>query len=295
MRNILFILFLLVGLVSFSQELNCSVVVNAQQTGNENQTIFKNLEKQLTEFVNNTKWTNKTFAAQERINCSMVINISDYSGEVFQGTIQVQSSRPVYGSSYSTPLYNFNDKDFTFRYLEFQNIIYNPTQFESNLVSTIAFHVYMILALDSDSFSRNGGDIFLKQAQTISNYSMQENYKGWKLEDGLQSRFAFIDNMLSPTFKEYRDVMYSYHREGLDVMSDNAKEGKEKIASSLKQFEGMNRRRPNSFLLRTFFDAKSDEIEQIFSDGPSVNVASVQETLQKVAPTYASKWRNIKF
>jgi len=295
MRNILFLLFFSFGLVSFSQELNCSIVVNAQQTGNENQTIFKNLEKQLTEFVNNTKWTSKTFGPQERLSCSMVISINEYSGESFLGTIQMQSSRPVYGSSYSTPLYNINDKDFSFRYLEFQNIIFNPTQFESNLVSVIAFHVYMALALDADSFSKNGGDVYLKQAQTIVNYSQQENYKGWKLEDGLQSRFALIDNILSPTFKEYREVMYSYHREGLDVMSDNAKEGKEKIAASIKLFETMNRRRPNSFLLRTFFDAKSDEIEQIFTDGPSVNVASVQETLQKVAPTYASKWRNIKF
>ncbi len=295
MRNILLILFLSLSLIGFSQELNCSVVVNAQQTGNENLTIFKTLEKQLTEFVNNTKWTNRVFAPQERINCSMVISISDYSGEAFQGTIQVQSSRPVYGSSYSTPIYNVNDKDFTFRYLEFQNLIFNPTQFESNLVSAIAFHVYMVLALDADSFSKNGGDVYLKQAQAIVNYSQQENYKGWKLEDGLQSRFALIDNILSPTFKEYRDVMYNYHREGLDVMSTNAKEAKEKIASALKQFEAMNSRRPNSFLLRTFFDAKSDEIEQIFSNGPNVNIASVQETLQKVAPTYASKWRNIKF
>lgn len=295
MRNILFILFFTLGFTTFSQELNCSIVVNAQQTGNENLTIFKNLERQLTEFVNKTTWTNRTFAPQERINCNMVITITDYSGEAFQGTIQAQSSRPVYGSSYGTPIYNVNDKDFSFRYLEFQNIIFNPTQYESNLISTIAFHIYMILALDADSFSKNGGDPYLKQAQTIVNYSQQENYKGWKLEDGLQSRFALIDNLLSPTFKEFRNVMYSYHREGLDIMSANAKQGKETIATSLKQFEAMNTRRPNSFLLRTFFDAKSDEIEKIFSDGPSVNIASVKETLQKVAPTYASKWRNIKF
>jgi hypothetical protein len=152
-----------------------------------------------------------------------------------------------------------------------------------------------MLALDADSFSKNAGDPYLKQALAIVNYSQQDNYKGWKLEDGLQSRFALIDNILSPTFKEYRDVMYSYHREGLDIMSDNVKESKEKIAASLKQFDAMNRRRPNSFLLRTFFDAKSDEIQDIFSDGPSVDIASLKETLQKVAPTYSSKWRNIKF
>ena len=295
MRSILYILLFCLGLSGFSQELNCNVVVNAQQTGNENLTIFKNLEKQITEFVNNTKWTNKVFEPQELIDCSMVITITNYSGESFQGSIQVQSSRPVFGSSFNTPIYNFNDRDFSFRYLEFQNIIYNPTQYASNLISVLAFHVNMILALDADSFFQKGGDVYYKQAQTILNYSQQENFKGWKLEDGLQSRFALIDNVLSPTFAAYRDVMYSYHREGLDVMSDNAKKGKEQIASSLKKFEAMNSRRPNSFLLRTFFDAKAEEIEQIFTDGPNVNIASVKETLQKVAPMHSSKWRNIKF
>ncbi len=295
MRNILFIIFLCFGIHGFSQELNCSVVVNAQQTGNENFPIFKTLEKQLTEFVNNTKWTDRTFTPQERINCSMVISISDYSGESFQGTIQVQSSRPVYGSSYSSPLYNFNDKDCSFRYLEFQNLNYSTSQFQSNLISILAFHVYMVLALDADSFTKNGGDAYYRQAQTIANYSQQQNYKGWKLEDGLQSRFALIDNVLSPTFKEFRDVIYDYHRNGLDVMSDNPKAGKENIVTTLKQFETMNRRRPNSFLLRTFFDAKADEIEQIFTDGPSVNITGAVDILHNIAPMHSQKWRNIKF
>lgn len=295
MRNLLFILLVFSSFFGFSQELNCSIVVNAQLTGNENLSIFKTLEKQLTEFVNNTNWTSRDFAPQERINCSMVVTINEYSGESFKGTIQVQSSRPVFGSSYSTPLYNINDKDLSFRYLEFQNLNFSANQFQSNLISIISFHVYMILALDADSFAKNTGDIYLKQAQNIVNYSQQENYKGWKLEDGLQSRFALIDNMSSPTFKEFRSVMYSYHRDGLDVMSANTKQAKEAIASSIKQFETMNSRRPNSFLLRTFFGAKADEIEQIFSDGPNVDITSVKETLQKVAPTYGGKWRNIKF
>ncbi|MBJ6369020.1 type IX secretion system protein PorD [Snuella sedimenti] len=295
MRSILVIVILCLGILGNSQELNCNVVVNARQTGNENLSIFKTLEKQLTEFVNNTKWTNQAFGVQERIDCSMVITITDYSGEAFQGSIQVQSSRPVFGSSFTTPVYNFNDRDFTFRYLEFQNLIFNPTQYESNLVSVLAFHVYMILGLDADTFSKNGGAPYYKIAQTITNYSQQENYKGWKVEDGLQSRFALIDNILSPTFATFREVMYSYHREGLDVMADNTKKGKEQIATTLKKFQVMNSRRPNSFLLRTFFDAKADEIEQIFSGGPNVNIASVKEVLQKVAPMHASKWRNITF
>jgi hypothetical protein len=295
MRNVIIILLLCFGINGFSQELNCSVVINAQQTGNENLPVFTTLEKQLTEFVNNTKWTNKVFSTQERISCSMIINIAEVNGEAFKATLQVQTSRPVFGSSYSTPLYNFNDKNFTFRYLEFQNLTFNENQFESNLVSVLGFHVYMILALDADSFSEKGGDSYYKQAQTIVNYSQQENYKGWKIEDGLQSRYALIDNVLSPTFKEFRNVMYSYHMEGLDVMSDNPKEGKAQIVDALQQFLAMNSRRPNSFLLRTFFDAKADEIEQIFSDGPNVNIAKVKETLQKVAPMHASKWRNINF
>ena len=296
MRNFLLsTIFFIVSFAGFSQEINCNLVVNARQTGNENQQIFKTLENQLREFVNNTKWTDKTIEPQERINCSMTITISNYSGETFQGSIQIQSSRPVYGSSYTTPIYNFNDRDFTFRYLEFQNLLYSPTQFQSNLVSVLAFHVYMVLALDADSFKNNGGQDYYKQAQTILNYSQQENFKGWKLEDGLQSRFALIDNVLSTTFKEYRDIIYTYHREGLDLMGTNAKTGKENIAKALMQFDVMNRRRPNSFLLRTFFDAKADEIQQIFSDGPNVNIASLKETLQKVAPLHNNKWQNIKF
>ncbi|MBU2951655.1 DUF4835 family protein [Tamlana agarivorans] len=295
MRNLLILVLLFLGIQSFSQELNCNVVVNAQQTGNENFPIFKTLEKQITEFINNTKWTSKTYKPQERINCSMVINLNNYSGESFQGTIQVQSSRPIYGSSYSTPVYNFNDKDFNFNYLEFQNIIYNPTQFESNLISVLAFHVYMVLALDADTFSENGGQEFYKQAQVITNYSQQGNYKGWKVEDGLQSRFALIDNILSPTFKEFRSVLYDYHRKGLDEMHSNVKTGKAAISTSLLEFKAMNNRRPNSFLLRVFFDAKSDEIEDIFTEGPNINILELKETLQKVAPMYTTKWQSIKF
>jgi hypothetical protein len=141
-----------------SQELLCDVIVNAQLTGNENVQVFKTLENQLNEFVNNTQWTNRSFGPQERINCSMVITIDNYDGDIFQASLQIRSSRPIYNSSYSSPIYNFNDRDFTFQYLEFQNFNYNPTQFESNLVSVIAYHIYIILGMDADSFALNGGE-----------------------------------------------------------------------------------------------------------------------------------------
>jgi len=295
MRKYLSILVLLIAFTSWSQELNCNVVVNAQQTGNENVQVFKTLERQLREFVNNTQWTNKSYKNQERIDCSMVITITSYDTDVFQGTLQVQSTRPVFGSTYGTPIYNYNDKDFNFQYLEFQNFVYNENQFESNLVSMIAFHVYMILGLDGDSFASNGGQEYFKQAQTILNYSQQNNAKGWQLSDGQQTRFVLIDNMLSPTFKEFRAVMYQYHRDGMDAMSEKPKEGKQAIAKSMLGLQALNNRRPNSYLMRVFFDAKADEIQQIFAGGPTVNISELVSILTKVAPMHASKWREIKF
>ena len=295
MRNILILLLLCVVSLGGAQELNCNVVVNAQLTGNENLQLYKTLENQLTEFVNKRKWTKKTVGLQERIDCNIVINVTENSGENFKAGIQVQSSRPVFGSSYTTPVYNINDKDFNFKYVEFQNLIYNENQYESNLMSVLTFHIYMILGMDADTFSKKGGSEYFAQAQRITNYSQQENFKGWKLEDGLQSRFALIDNILSPTYREFREVMYNYHRRGLDVMSNNVKDAKSEIAIALTAFKKMNNRRPNSYLARVFFDAKSDEIASIYSGGPNVDIANLIDVLNRVAPTYSSKWRNIKY
>lgn len=295
MRNILLALIMCISFTGFSQELNCNVVVNAQLTGNENLQIFKTLEKQLNEFVNKTEWTKKKFGSQELIECSMVINVTGQSNDYFNASIQVQSARPVYGSTYTTPVYNINDKDFSFRYLEFQNLVYNPNQFESNLVSVLAFHIYMVLGLDADTFKLRAGDEYFKQAQNIVNYSQQEGLKGWKLEDGLQSRFILIDNILSPTYKDFRSVLYDYHRVGLDAMSESDKKAKFEIANAIIKMDAVHRQRPNSYLSRTFFDAKADEIEQIFSGGSNVDISKLVGILNRVAPMHSSKWRNIKF
>lgn len=295
MGRILVFLIWCSSIATYAQELNCNVVINAEQTGNSNLPVFKTLEKQIFEFVNTTKWTNKEFTNQERIECSMYINVTDYAGDVFNATIQVQSSRPVYGSSYTTPVHNVNDKDFTFRYLEFQNMVYNPNAFESNLISVLAFHVYMILGIDADTFELNGGDTYFKQAQNIVNYSQGQNSKGWQLSDGTQSRYVLVDNMLSQTFEAYREVMYQYHRNGLDLMHKDQKQAKSNIANALVSLEAMNRVRPNSFILRTFFDAKADEIQDIFSSGPSVSIDKLVDALNNVAPMYSSQWRNIKY
>jgi len=295
MRNLLVFLLLIFSTITFSQELNCEVIVNARQTGDENLPVFKTLEKQLKEFVNKTQWTNKKFGPQERISCSMVINITGYDSDSFVASVQVQSSRPVFNSTYVSPIYNYNDTSFSFKYVEFQDLIFNKNQYESNLVSVLAFHIYMVLGIDADSFAENGGEEYFQQAQTIVNYSQQDDFKGWKLADGRQTRYTLITNLLSPTYKEYRSVLYNYHFSGLDRMNENPKIAKQNIASSINELKNMNSRRPNSNLSRTFFDAKADEIEQIFSGGPSVNISDVIDALNKIAPTHSSKWRNIKF
>lgn len=294
-KKFLFICFIF-SMCLNSQELNCTLVVNAQQTGNENVQVFKTLEKQLNEFINNTRWSSKSFETQERIQCSMVINIQNYQTDAFQASIQIQSARPVYNSFYSSSVYNFNDKDFNFNYLEYQNLNFNTTQFESNLVSVIAFHVYMILGMDADTFELNGGSSYYKQARDIVSYSQQSGFKGWEPPaGGAQTRSALINNILSPTFKDFHSILFNYHFTGLDQLAKDIKGGKIALVNSLMKLEDLNKRRPNSFLLRVFFDAKADEISDVFSDGPSVNIAKLVSMLNKVAPTHSNKWKNIKF
>lgn len=296
MRNFIPYIILFFTGFSFAQELNCNLVVYAQLTGNENVQVFKTLEKQLNEFVNNTRWTSTSFAPQERIDCSMIITIQDYDSDSFQASLQVQSVRPVHNSNYLTTVYNFNDKDFNFNYLEYQNLNFNPSQFQSNLISVLTFHIYMILGLDADTFQLKGGDKYYEQARDIANYSQQGNTPGWAPQKGGdQTRRVLIDNVMSNTYSEYRQVLYQYHRLGLDLMATDVDKGKSAIASALMNFQTLHKRRPNSFLVRTFFDAKSDEISDIFSGGPNVKISELVPVLNKVAPMHSKKWGNIKF
>lgn len=296
MRNlVLSILFFSVASFMTAQELNCQITIDAQQVNQTNQQIFKTLERSLNDFVNKTQWTNKKFAPQERINCSMVINVSQYNSDEFVATIQVQSSRPIYNSSFESPVFNFNDRQFRFIYQEFQPIVYNPNAFTSNLVAVVAYYVHIILGIDADTFSLRGGSDYYAQAQQIVNLSQTSPFLGWKEADGNRTRWRLLDNMLNNTYKEYRTVMYNYHRVGMDKMADDPRSAKLAISGSLELFKALNSRRPNSFLLQTFFDAKAEEIQNIFSGGPKVSVTELVETLNRVAPFHASKWEKIKF
>ena len=294
MRKILCLFLVVVFNCAQAQELNCTVTVNAQKLPNANQSVFKTLETALNEFVNRTQWTSQAFKQNEKINCSMYITISSNDSDQFVATIQVQSSRPVHNSSYASPILNFNDKDFSFKYAEFESLIFNPTAFESNLVSVISFYSYVILGMDADSFVAESGNVYLETAQNISNLAQQSGYKGWSQGDGNQSRYFLINDLLSPTFRLVRQTMYDYHN-GLDLMSQDLKSSKEKIKKSLLNLTKLNSSRPNAFLTRVFFDAKSDEIVSIFSGGPTISITDLVDNLNRISPLNSSKWSSIKY
>lgn len=294
MKKIVSFLLVLFFGITQAQQLNCTVTVNSDKVSNANTQIFKTLEVAISEFVNKTDWTNEVYKQNERINCSMVINVTMYDSNQFSATIQVQSTRPIFNSTYASPVLNFNDKDFNFRYLEFENLIFNPTSFDSNLVSVLAFYSFMIIGLDADTYTANGGRSSFDVAQEIVTVAQQGGSKGWSQTDGNQNRYFLINDILSPTFVPFRETMYQYHREALDTMSKDLKGSKEKILASIEILSTLYSVRPNAFLTRVFFDAKADEIVSIFSGGPSVPISDLVDTLGKISPINSSKWANIK-
>lgn len=294
MRKFIFVLILLQSIFSFSQELNCSVTVNFDKVTNANTQIFKNLERSLNDFVNKNVWTDLPVKQNERINCSFFITINTFESNGFNASIQVQASRPIYNSSYASPLININDKDFNFNYIEFENLTYNPNSFDSNLMSVIAFYCYYIIGTDADTLELNGGDNYFQMAQDIISLAAPSGYKGWSQTEQTQNRFYLINDLLSPTFNGYREAMYSYHFEGLDTMEKEPLKSKETIKSAIIKFKDVNATRPNAYLTRTFIDAKQDEIISIFSSGPSIKITDLVETLNKISPINVSKWSKIK-
>lgn len=295
MRNWIITALLLVSYFGYSQELNCTVKVNYDQITAANVQIFKTLERSLGEFVNNTKWTTRNFANKERIDCSMFITIQSYESNEFTCTLQIQSSRPVYNSTYGSPVFNFNDKDFNFRYLEFENFVYNPNSYDSNLIAVVAFYANIIIGLDADTFSSQGGTKFLEGAANIANLAQSSGTAGWTQTEKKQNRYYLINDLLSNTFAPYREALYEYHFLGMDKMADKPKEAKENIVKAIQTVSKIHSVRPNAFITRIFFDAKADEIVSVFSGGPNVNIAELSETLNRVSPLNSAKWNAIKF
>ena len=296
MRKFQFVLILfLVSLNTRSQELNCRVSINATEIGVSNRQIFTTLQTAISDYMNNTKWTGLLYGNNEKIDCILTLNIFEViSGSQFSGSLQLLVSRPVYDSTYLTPILSFNDNDISFSYEEYEPLIYNENTFTSNLVSILTFYAYTIIGFEADSFSYKGGENFFKSAEQAVFTGQQGGASGWKRIDGNNTRYQLNENLLSPVYDEFRSAMYIYHMQGLDRMVENSRDAKIAISKSIIGFESLYDERPNTFLIRVFMDTKGDEIVDIFSDGPRIETTELREVLSKIFPSFDPKWKQIK-
>jgi hypothetical protein len=255
--------------------------------------VFEILQTAITEFMNNKKWTKDAFKNEERIDCSILINVTDRANDDFKATIQIQSRRPVYKSSYNSVLLNYNDNEFTFKYLESQSLDFSENTFSSNLTSVLAYYAYLIIGLDYDSFSLNGGTPYLQKALAVCNNAQNTSEKGWKAFESNKNRYWLINNMMDASFVPLRECMYNYHRKGLDLMSTNKESGRVVILESIESLKSVHQIKPLSFTTQVFFNAKSDELINIFSGAFSDEKSKIINTLNLIDPTNSIKYQKI--
>ena len=295
MNKYIVLLLFIFGVRSGAQELNCVVKINSSEIGVSNKQVFVTMQSAIFEYLNNTKWTNISYQENEKINCSLTINIIDNpSTNQYKGSLQLQVSRPVYNATYTTSVLNFNDNDVNFSYEEYQPLVYNENSFDSNLVSILTFYAYTILGFEADTFGYKGGEEFHKLAENVVIVAQQGGAKGWKKIDGNNTRYQLNENLLAPVYEQYRKTLYEYHLQGLDRLVDDKKGGKENIAQSIIDLQKLYNDRPNTFLIRVFMDTKSDEIVDVFSDGPKINITELREVLSRIFPSFDVKWSDIK-
>lgn len=294
MKKQLFILFSLLGLGSFAQELSCKVTINTKRVNQTNQRVFTTLERSLQEYINRKAWTELKVKENERIDCSLVFTVSSYENNVLVADVQIQSSRPVYGSTYQTPLMNYQEKGVSFSYLENEPIYFNPNSFTSNLSSFVAYYAYIIIGVDADSFAPDGGKPYFEKALSVVLNAQGSGDGAW-LQNRNNNRWQMVTDLLSNDFSAIHNVLYTYHRQGLDLMGTDPQKAKNGIGEALLMLNQLNYSRINRFMAQLFFDAKSDEIAQILLSGkPIEKRKEVQEVLLKLAPTHAQEWGQIK-
>ena len=278
-----------------AQDLNARVKILTPKIQVSNKRIFTTLETAMKDFLNSRKWAADAIAPNERINCNFVLNITNWDGgSNFSCEMQVQSSRPVFNSSYTTTLLNINDRDVDFTYTEGQTIDYSDQNFQTNLSSVMAFYAYIIVGMDYDSFSRYGGSPYFAQAQTVVQNAQTASYKGWKAFDSNLNRYWLSENLNNKLYNNLRSFIYDYHRNGLDLMADNATKARKAISSLLPQLTQVDRKRIGSYLPLAFFTAKDDEFVSIFSKAVGPEKAQAMNTLLQADPSNGNKYETLK-
>jgi Domain of unknown function (DUF4835) len=280
-----------------SQELRCNVQISSQKVQRTNRQVFETLQSAINEFMNGRAWTNYKFSNNERIECSMLFNIQEYTGDHFSGTLQIQVRRPVYNSSYNTVLLNYIDSDLEFRYEEFQPLEFSETSHLSNLTSLLAYYAYIILGLDFDSYGLETGTEFFQKAEKVVNNAQNANERGWRAGESTsrRNRYWLINNIMNEEYAPLREFIYVYHREGLDMMYDKIVDARTRIAESLTILQNIYRNRPDPFMhfFQVIMDAKSDEFVNVFQGSMDDEKRRVMALLNQVDPTNGEKYRKI--
>ncbi len=276
------------------QEFRCNVSVSSSRIEGTYKQIFESLRTDMYEFMNNRKWSDNVFTIDERIECNMFLQITEQvSADEFKGTLQVQLNRPVFNSSYDSPILNIKDNDIQFRYVEFQPLEFDETSNTNPLTNLLAYYAYVLLGFDYDTYSPLGGTNYFLKARDIVNRSQNAREKGWRAFEGNYNRFWLIENLTNKAYGPFRELMYRYHRLGLDVMADKPDIGRAEIADALINMQRVYRTKPDTYINRIFFDAKSDEIVNIFSKGSTDEKSRVMNILTECDPSNSGKYQKI--
>lgn len=294
------LLFLAATGIVRSQELNCQVTIVTDaklEVTTVEQEIFEQLEQTIYDLMNNTQWTSDKFTVEERINCNLQLQIREIPAQgTYKGSLQVQSSRPAYNSSYNTTLLNFQDDDITFAFSRDgnTNLNFNQNQFTNNLTSILAFYAYYVIALDYDSFSKNGGTKYFNMAQQVVTNAQSSGAEGWRSnESGKRNRYWLVDNALHELFSPLRICNYEYHRMGIDQLHENKEEARKAIHKAMNKLIKVTATRPNSINLLNFVQAKSNELKNLFSDATAKEKNEIVNLLKRIDPANSSKYQVI--
>ena len=287
-------LFLMSNIVA-AQDLNARVQVLSPKIQTTNKRIFQALENAMKDFLNGRKWSADNIDAQEKIDCNFILNITSWDNSTgFSGELQVQSTRPVFNASYNTPLLNVNDRDFDFTYSEGQTLDFNSQNFQSNLTSVLAFYAYMIMAFDYDSFSKFGGTSYYANAQSVVINAQSSAYKGWKAFDNNTNRYWLSENTMNRTYIPLREFLYTYHRLGLDVMADNAINGRNAITAALPILTQLDRTRLGATLPTIFFSTKRTELVGLYSKAGPQERAQAMNILSQADPANGNLYQTLQ-
>ncbi len=290
--------FLFLTFAGNSQELICNVSIVSNQIPGTNKQVFQTLQKAIYEFMNNRPWTSNVFENEERIECNMLFNLKEKIGtDEYKGTLQIQSRRPVFNSSYNSVLFNYIDNDLDIRYEEFQPLDFNENTYQSGLTSILAYYANIILGLDYDSYSLEGGTEYFHKAEKIVNNAQNASESGWRASDSRtrRNRYWLVENILNEDYAPVREFIYKYHRLGLDRMDAQTSIARADMAEDLKLLQKIKREKPDPYMqfLQVIFDAKSDEFVNVFSQSPQDEKSRVLQLLIEIDPSNKSKYEKI--